>query len=78
MSNKFAVGVKFRQQDGWSKSYTYTAPVELPVGAIVLLPNKDFYQVGRVTGSMPWEKYESDPAVDYKPVLANLSKMYGI
>jgi hypothetical protein len=66
----YVISVVFKDRgDYWSKPYTYKSDTKYDIGAVVLVPMRDFYSVGKVIGYMSESEYNFKPGIEYKSVL---------
>jgi hypothetical protein len=71
----WAIVVKFKQNNGWSKAYTYTYPKEIMPDSLVAVPHPErLLGIARVKESIA--NYKFDPNINYKPVVSVLDVTY--
>jgi len=72
VAQEYAIAVKFKFNSAWSRSYTYKSKVPYKQHDIVLVPMKDFYNVGKVYSCKNAEDEEWLPDVEYKEIIQKL------
>jgi hypothetical protein len=69
---EYAVQVKFKYKDGWSRSYTYKSIKPYKKYDIVIVPTNDFYNIGKVFSCKEAEPSDFLPGIEYKYVITKL------
>ena len=73
MSNKeYAVQVKFKYKDGWSKPYTYKSNVPHEKYDVVIVPTNDFYNIGKVFSCAEAKEDDFQEGITYKYVVCKI------
>lgn len=68
----YAVQVKFKYKDGWSKPYTYKSDKPFEKYDVVIVPTNDFYNVGKVFSCVTATKDSFEAGIHYKFIVEKL------
>lgn len=74
----YAIKVVFNDREYWSKPYTYKSYEDYNRNDLVIVPAGTFYSIGKVVESIPEDKYEFKPEINYRFVIKKALSNYEV